>query len=118
MSEKLLLDEHYSPKIAEILRNRGFDVSAVTAETALIGRTDAELMELAAAQGRRIVTENVKDFLALANAAYADGNKPTRLLLVSPKRFPRGRSRIGTLATALASWLESQTPRADQEWLV
>ncbi|MDR1189644.1 MAG: DUF5615 family PIN-like protein [Bifidobacteriaceae bacterium] len=119
MTERLLLDEHYSPVIATVLRERGFDVRAVAVDPDLVGQPDATLITVAAAAQRRIVTENVKDFVPLTDAARQAGQPTARLLLVSPKRFPRGEDRIGPMARALDEWLRRPTPagHADQEWL-
>ncbi|MDR1294140.1 MAG: DUF5615 family PIN-like protein [Bifidobacteriaceae bacterium] len=119
MTEQLLLDEHYSPVIAKTLRERGFDVRAVSADADLRGQPDARLIALAAADDRRIVTENVKDFVPLTEIARADGQGAARLLLVSPRRFPRGNERIGLMIIALETWLLHPTApsRTDQEWL-
>ncbi len=49
----LLLDEMFSPDIAEELRRRGHDVIAVAADLRLRAMTDSELFALAVEQGRR-----------------------------------------------------------------
>jgi predicted nuclease of predicted toxin-antitoxin system len=119
VTERLLLDEHYSPAIAQALRDRGFDVAAVNGDAELMAKSDADLVSVAVAQDRRIVTENVKDFLPLADTAYLEGRPAPRLLLVAAHRFPRGRDRVGHLVTALDGWLrQPETPaRPDQDWL-
>ncbi|MDR2565598.1 MAG: DUF5615 family PIN-like protein [Bifidobacteriaceae bacterium] len=118
MTERLLLDEHYSPAIAAALSERGFDVVAVGGHADLAGKPDAALIEWAAAADRRIVTENIKDFVPLTEAARSAGQPVARLLLVSSRRFPRGRGRIGSIVDALEAWLGRPIPpgHADQEW--
>jgi len=119
VTARLLLDEHFSPKIAVALRVLGHDVVAVWEEPALRGLEDADLFAWAAATGRRIVTENVRDFLPLAAAARASGSPAAPLLLVSSRRFDRGRDGFGVIVAALAAWLDD-TPddRPDEDWLV
>ncbi len=60
---RLLLDAHVSGRvIARRLRERGHDVRAVNEGPQLDGWDDAPLLELAAAEGRVMITFNVKDF--------------------------------------------------------
>ena len=81
---------------------------------------DADLSFVAVTNDQRIVTENVKDFVPLAAAALAEGRPPVRLLLTSPRRFPRGKARLGLVITALDSWLRQSdhARRPDQDWLI
>ena len=48
---RLLLDEMLSPRVAEELRRAGADARAISESPALRGTSDAELLELCAAQG-------------------------------------------------------------------
>ena len=119
MTERLLLDEHYSATIAHALRERGHDVVAVVADPDLRGASDAEIFQWAAEHGRRIVTENIKDFRPLLMQAQASDGMTAALLLVSPRRFPRGRGdRSSAIVTALEAWLGASTPRSVEDWLV
>jgi hypothetical protein len=62
---RLLLDELWSPTIAEQLRRRGFDVVAVQEPhqfTRYGGIDDALVFERAQEDGRTIVTDNIGDF--------------------------------------------------------
>jgi hypothetical protein len=64
---KLFLDAHISgPRIATALRERGHDVRAADEERALDGSTDEELLRIAAAEGRILITFDVKDFPVIA----------------------------------------------------
>lgn len=45
---------------AKTLRERGFD-ALTTAEVGMLGKSDPEQLEFAAAQGRAILTYNVRD---------------------------------------------------------
>lgn len=64
---RLFLDAHVSGRrIATALRKRGHDVRAADEERDLDGMADEELLELAADDGRIMVTFNVADFPDLA----------------------------------------------------
>ncbi len=99
---KLLLDEHFAPAIAAQLRERGHDVVAVPEVQGLRGATDDVVLELAAAEGRAVVTENVADFAAL-DATWRTGERAhAGIVFTSNRRFPRGRGdTIGRLLIAL-----------------
>lgn len=73
MTALLVLDERYSDAIAVALRARGHDVVSVVADAGPRGASDADIFRWATAAGRRIVTENIKDFRPLLmNALAAD----------------------------------------------
>jgi hypothetical protein len=121
MTTRLLLDEHYSEEIAAALRDAGHDVIAAVSDAELRGMSDAGLFQHAAADGRRILTENIKDFRPLLLDAVAAGRPTAPLLLVPPRRFPRGRGdRTATIVAAVRGWLD--TPDAErrslEDWLV
>ena len=121
MSPRLLLDEHYANEIAERLRAQGYDVVSVVGDSELRAQPDLEFFRWAVATGRRIVTENIKDFRPLLLRAYSTGEPPACLLLVSPRRFPRGQgNRTNTIVEALAEWLSrpDASERPDEDWLV
>ncbi|MFC8682338.1 DUF5615 family PIN-like protein [Microbacterium ureisolvens] len=90
MTVRLLLDEHYSEAIAEALRAPGHDAIAVVTHPDLRGASDPDVYRWAAAAGRRIVTENIKDFRPLLLDAIAADAAIAPLLLVHPRRYPRG----------------------------
>ncbi len=121
VSVRLLLDEHYSNEIAAHLRDAGYDVIAVVADPDLRAQPDPEIYRRAAASGRRIVTENIKDFRALLLQAHANGDPIVALLLVAPHRFPRGSGRrTAVITAALTAWLSAPdvADRPDEDWLV
>lgn len=121
VSVALLLDEHYSDEIASSLRNAGHDVIAVVADPDLRAQPDNEIYHRASESGRRIVTENVKDFRPLLQQAYANGGPTTQLLLVPPDRFPRGSGRgSAVISAALLAWLTAPdvADPPDEDWLV
>ena len=121
MSEKLLLDEHYSDVIAAGLRAAGHDVIAVVADPQLRAQPDLEVFRHAAESRRRIVTENIKDLRPLLHHAYAAGDPAARLLLVPPNHFPRGAGRrAAAIVQAISDWLAAAdaADRPDEDWLV
>jgi predicted nuclease of predicted toxin-antitoxin system len=73
---RLLLDAHVSGRrIGGALRAAGYDVRAADEEHALDGCADQALLALAAAEGRVLVTFNVRDFARLC-AEWAEAGTP------------------------------------------
>ena len=68
---KALLDEQLPPRIAELLRDRGHDVQAVVDRSDLAGRSDRVILEIAAAEERAVITNNVKGFRPLVSERLA-----------------------------------------------
>lgn len=106
---KLVLDAHYSPRIASQLRERGYDVIAVSEHAALRELADEDLLRWAQGDGRAIVTEDVADFIALHHTFLSRGDLHTGLLLTSPRKFSREISAVGRLIDALAAFLDAHT---------
>jgi len=99
---KLLLDEMYPPAIAEQLRARDHDVDAVTARAELRSLPDDGIFASAQQEQRAVVTENIGDFSAIADAADQRGLPHHGLILVDPAEYPRGNPRtIGRMVTEL-----------------
>lgn len=120
MTVHLLLDEHYAEAIAAELRATGHDVVATVSYPELRGTSDQELFRHAAETNRRIVTENATDFRPLLLEAIATGSPTAPLLLVPPRRFPRGRGdRTAAIIAAIRAWLERpDAPRRPvEDWL-
>ena len=115
----LLLDEMHAPVVAAILRERGYDVTAVADSPDLRAMTDDELLAYAAGQGRRIVTENIKDFRRLLLRADESGQSTATLLFTSSRTFPRTRRNPGPLIDALDAWLAASgaADRPAEDWL-
>jgi hypothetical protein len=107
----LLLDEMLSGTIAEQLRSRGHDVVAVVNDLSMIALPDEEI--LAAADGRAVVTANIKDFVPLDLRYKASGRTQAGLVLVSAKAFPQDRAFIGALVGSLDKLLNANTLRPD-----
>jgi hypothetical protein len=104
---KLLLDEHFSPELAQRLREVGHDVVAVVEVAELVGLADPELLAEAVTRGRVLVTENVRDFGPLADRL--DLMVPgTGVLFTSHARFPRNQRSLGKLLRALDAWLRAR----------
>jgi predicted nuclease of predicted toxin-antitoxin system len=73
---RLLLDAHVSgPRIAAPLRDAGHDVRSVGEERELDGWGDEELLALASAEDRVMVTFDVKDFPGIARR-WAEAGRP------------------------------------------
>ncbi|GAA4486847.1 hypothetical protein GCM10023171_23640 [Microbacterium panaciterrae] len=92
----------------------------VAADHELRGRSDAEICAWAAARDHRIVTENIKDFRPLLVVATARGDTMAGLLLVHPRRHPRGGAqRAAAIAEALDGWLRVSAVglRPIEDWL-
>lgn len=120
VTTRLLLDEHYAAAIAVALRERGHDVEAAVANPDLRGTADDGVFQWSAQAGRRIVTENIKDFRPLLLQAVAAGAVTAPLLLVSPRRFPRGGgARTAVFTAALHGWLTRPDAhqRPLEDWL-
>ena len=101
----MLLDEHYSPRIAEQLRRRGHDVVAARERAELRGLSDEVLFALMASEGRAILTEDASDFLPIVRAATVRGTDHFGVMLTSPRQFPRTSRAIGRLIAALDAFL-------------
>lgn len=115
---KLLLDEMWSPAVAEALRQRGHDVVAVAARRGLRSATDEAVAEAARAEGRAIVTEDVKGFRALATAAGHAGRGFPLLILTGNRRWPRANpGTVGRLVEALDALLTANDAIEGEHWL-
>jgi Domain of unknown function (DUF5615) len=101
--DALLLDEMFSPAIADGLAARGIDCRAVVADTLLRALSDLEIFEAALLEGRVIVTNNVPDFESLRRARDAVGGAVPGLIYTSDVTFPRTKAYVSRLVTALAA---------------
>lgn len=60
---RILLDAHISGRtVGKALSEGGHDVRTLDSEVELEGLSDPEVLELAAAEGRVLVTANIRDF--------------------------------------------------------
>lgn len=103
---KLLLDEHHDPAVARALRERGHDVAAVAERDDLRGRADADVFAAAGAEGRAVVTENVRDYAGLVKHAGDLDETHAGVVFTSPSRYPRVPDARARLTEALARLLE------------
>jgi predicted nuclease of predicted toxin-antitoxin system len=115
---KLLIDDCFSPEVAHMLNDAGHDAVSASDDPSLRGRPDRELYAAAAEQGRVLVTENVVDFMPLAQEREARGEPHHGLALTSNERFPRSsadttervaaalHAEAGELGAGLVRWLQ------------
>ncbi len=96
---RFLLDEHINPSVAIQLRRKGYDATSVH-EGNRVGLLDPQVLELAAAQRRAIVTYNIIDFEALASQWFARNRSHSGIVLVHEKTIPQ--RTVGGLVRALA----------------
>ena len=115
---KALLDEQLSPRIAELLRDRGHDVQAVINRRDLAGRSDRVILEIAAAEERTVITNNVKDFRPLAAERLARGESHAGLILI-PSARTRTRGAVEILANAIEQVLSEHPDGlpASERWV-
>lgn len=116
---RLVIDEMYSPAIAEQLRARGHDAIAVQDVAGLAGLSDNALLSWAHDHERAIITENVVDFLTLHADCLQTGGRHSGIILASNAAYPRARaSTLGAVVVALDRLL-TQVDRLDTDvrWL-
>lgn len=114
---KLLLDEMYSERVAELLAERGHDVAHVRA-IGLGGAPDADVLDRASDDGRTLITENAADLLPILDQRQAAGLSMTPVLIA----LTAGRGTRGNLHTRLAKAIDRWAadhprPYAHAHWL-
>ncbi len=119
---RLVLDEHYSLRIAQQLRQGGFDVIAVTERPTDLRQLDDEsLLRWAHLERRVLVTENAQDFLPIHGQFLSQGEGHSGIVLTSPEQFSRSSSGIGRLVHALTAFIERHGDTgalaSDVQWL-
>lgn len=113
----LLLDEMHAPSVAVQLTGESFDVVAVAAQPELRGMSDEDLLAYASTERRALVTENVADFMPLANQWAGEHEAHAGLIFTNPKRFNRSTLAYpGTLITALREFL-TDPPITGESWI-
>ncbi len=97
---KLLLDEMYSPGLAEALRAADVDACTVV-ELGLAGSPDPEVFAAAIADGRTLLTENVADFAGISADHVVAGQHHPGVLIALSSRMSRRAAGIGPLVPAV-----------------
>lgn len=110
---KLLLDEHIWEGLAEALTQRGYDVIHI-ANTEHSGIDDEPLLAFATAEGRAVLTYNVRHFVPLVRLWYEAGREHAGVILsiqLPPGELLRQVERLLTTLSAgelknTARWLQ------------
>jgi hypothetical protein len=100
-SDALLLDEMFSPRIAERLRALDVDCVAVAEHAVLVSQDDPVILGAAHSGRRVLVTNNVVDFERLRQERAANNEPVPPLIYTSEAAFPRNRRFIGRLVESL-----------------
>jgi predicted nuclease of predicted toxin-antitoxin system len=80
---RILLDAHISGRaVGKALTEGGHDVRALDSEIGLEGLSDPEVLEMAAAEGRVLVTANVRDFEPLLREWAGESRPHSGVILV------------------------------------
>jgi predicted nuclease of predicted toxin-antitoxin system len=80
---KILLDAHISGRmVGKALTERGHDVRSIDSEPEFEGLSDPNVLELATAEGRILVTANVRDFEPLLREWAGESRSHTGVILV------------------------------------
>jgi Domain of unknown function (DUF5615) len=103
---RLLADEHYATEIAIQLRAAAHDAAALL-ELGMTGTADEALLAFAAAQGRALLTNNVRDFATIAVGWARSGQDHHGLLFTSDESLPRGRGTIGLYVEVLSALMDA-----------
>jgi hypothetical protein len=107
---RLFLDAHISgPRIARALREAGHDVRAADEERELDGVTDEELLSIAAAEERILVTFDVKDFPVIARRWAEAGRLHTGCAIV----VGVDHGEFGAILETIAAELAARSDTAD-----
>lgn len=102
---KLLLDEMLSPAIARKLCSRGHDVAPVAGNSDREARSDPEVLALARAEHRAVVTNNLRDFRPLHHEAITPGGAGHFGMIFMPGSYRRTRADTGRIIAALEAIL-------------
>jgi predicted nuclease of predicted toxin-antitoxin system len=108
---RLLLDEHLSPRVAQALRARGYDVVCAL-EVGLGEKQDLEVWRWAVGDGRCLVSYNACDFAKLFQEFFHQGVHHPGLVLIQAKTI--GQHDTGAQVRALGRLLLEAPDRTDQ----
>ena len=118
---RLLLDEMLSPVIARELRARGHDVQAVAGHPEREALSDPDVLALARAERRAVVTNNIRDFRPLHAEAVLPGGLGHCGVIFMPGTYRRTKHDIGRIVAALEEKLGQYPGDEDlfngEEWL-
>jgi hypothetical protein len=103
---RLALDNHYSPRIASRLRDKGHDGDAVI-ERGWQTESDDALLVLCHDDGRALVTNNVGDFVVIARRWAVEGRSHAGLIFTSDASLARSRDTIGRYVQLLDRLLKA-----------
>jgi hypothetical protein len=117
---KLLLDEMLSPTIAQELQSHGYDVMAV-AGSEHEALSDPEVLALARAERRAVVTTNLRDFRPLHNEAITPGGAGHFGMIFMPGSYRRTTNDSGKIVAAIEALLRQHPGEEDlangEAWL-
>lgn len=99
---KVLLDEMYAGKLAQLLRDQGIEAATVT-ELGLAATSDADVFAAAADGEYVLLTENVSDFASLCSEHVAAGRHHFGVLIALSSRFSRRPAGYPGIAAAVAA---------------
>ena len=118
---KLLLDEMLTPAIARELRERGHDVQAVAGHPDREALSDPEVMAVARAEHRAVVTNNVRDYRPLHYEAIMPGGPGHFGMIFMPGSYRRTKAGTGQIIAALEAKLAQYPGERDlgngEAWL-
>lgn len=109
---RVLLDAHIPSRgVGRRLEASGHDVRALDREPQLEGLADDDVLALAAADGRILVTHNISDFPRILRDRASAGHSHSGVILV----YGIGHAEFGLVARGIERWLAAR-PRQD-DWL-
>ena len=98
---RLLLDEMYSPQIAEQLRALGHDAVSAHERSEFRSAPDPDLFRFMQLEQRVIVTNNHRHFAPLANAALQAGESFHGIVFTADRSLPRNKRTIPVIVDLL-----------------
>ncbi len=109
---RILLDAHISGRtVGKALIEGAHDVRALDSEIELEGLSDPEVLELAAAEGRVLVTANIRDFEPLLRE-WAGESRPHAGVILVPSSVRN--EAFGVLISGVEKTLAETT---QEEWV-
>jgi predicted nuclease of predicted toxin-antitoxin system len=109
---KILLDAHISGRtVGKVLAEGGHDVRALDSEPELEALSDPEVLELAAEEGRILVTANIRDFEPLLREWAGEGRPHAGVNLVPSS------VRNEAFGVLISSVEETHAGFAQEEWV-